>query len=892
MHLIKKFSTPLVFLGAALLALLMAWVSVGVIERVSKTAVDRVLMLEGLDWAQVEADGLQVVMTGTAPDEPTRFKAMSAASGEVESSRVIDLMQVPRPEAIVAPTFSIEILRNGAGISMIGLIPAATDREALAKRIQRIVIDKNVTDLLESADYPVPEGWDAALDYALEALEKLPRSKISMNATRVQVEAISDSEDQKRDIEDSLARAAPGGIRVALDISAPRPVITPFTLRFTIDDAGARFDACTAGTEMGRTKIVAAGIASGVKGRPDCTIGLGVPSPDWPEAVSMAVTTLKEMGAGSVTFSDADVTLVADSSVNQRNFDRAAGELEADLPDVFSLHATKAPAENTADQGPPEFVATLSAEGKVQLRGKLMTPQERTITESMARARFGVSNVYSATRLDETLPSGWSVRVLASIEALSHLDNGSATVQPDKVVLNGSTGDTRANAEISRILSEKLGEAEDFRVNVIYDEALDPTAALPEPQECVAMINAALNKAKITFSPGSVAIEASAASTIDAIAEIMKSCPDVAMEIGGHTDSQGSEELNKSLSQQRANSVLNTLLARRILTGNLSAHGYGEEQPIGDNETEAGREANRRIEFRLVGQAELPDATLVADDADGEPAIDAEVEGDAVASPDDEDTPEQPQIRPAPRPDDLVIPEDAQEAASAQEPIVEAPDAEGAEITDGELVPSDVDDAEQTPDADQVSQATDEEVPAETLEAEIAPETPAAPETSEIEDLEAGAASTETASTDTPEGSPDAEGEVGPDPAPVDAVQPEPQGPAEQAITPETAPDVSDEATAPLSVDPVEGDVEIVADQPVPNGGSERPDASRDSTPDTVAPDAQTDVSAPSSNDLAVDAVSDPATDTATEPTTAPLGDPIVVHPELEGIRPMPRPAR
>ena len=73
------------------------------------------------------------------------------------------------------------------------------------------------------------------------------------------------------------------------------------------------------------------------------------------------------------------------------------------------------------------------------------------------------------------------------------------------------------------------------------------------------------------------------------------------MEVGGYTGSQGREEMNKALSQRRADAVLSALLARRVLTTNLTAHGYGEENPIADNDTEAGREANRRIEFRLIG---------------------------------------------------------------------------------------------------------------------------------------------------------------------------------------------------------------------------------------------------------------------------------------------------
>ncbi|MGI9389741.1 MAG: OmpA family protein, partial [Boseongicola sp.] len=95
-------------------------------------------------------------------------------------------------------------------------------------------------------------------------------------------------------------------------------------------------------------------------------------------------------------------------------------------------------------------------------------------------------------------------------------------------------------------------------------------------------------------------IEPTGMETIDAISELLRNCQTVKIEIGGHTDSQGREEMNQQLSQARADAVLNEIMTRRVLTSNLSARGYGEAEPIADNKTEDGREANRRIEFRLV----------------------------------------------------------------------------------------------------------------------------------------------------------------------------------------------------------------------------------------------------------------------------------------------------
>lgn len=633
MRLSQVFLVPASFFIAALASLLAANLAVSTIETTSQDGVKDELFLQGHEWASVQADGLQVILSGVAPSEAARFRALAAAGKVVDSTRVIDNVTIPAAEAIKPPRFSIEILRNDAGISMIGLIPAATDREALNSDVNAIARDSHVTDLLETADYPMPANWDEALAFAVYALETLPRSKISMDAHKVAITALADSEDQKAKWARDLKRAAPRTALLSIDISAPRPVITPFTLRFLIDENGPRFDACSAHTTVGRARIVSAATEAGLTDAANCTIGLGVPSPDWPDAVETGIRAVSELGGGSITFSDADVTLVAPDTTSQATFDRIVGELENNLPDLYSLHSVL-PAPVKIDgsgegSGPPEFVATRSPEGMVQMRGRLTDETLRSATVSFARAKFGSGNVYPATRLDSELPSDWPTRVLAGLEALSFLSSGSVVVQPEVVDIRGVTGDPDASDTVSRILSEKLGASENFQINVDYQEELDPLLSLPSPEQCAANINAIMAKKKITFAPGSANIEASAADTIDEIAEIMKDCADVRMEIQGYTDSQGREEMNLALSQSRAQAVLNALLTRRILTTNLTAKGYGEADPIADNGSEEGREANRRIEFRLL------DTSGRSDDNTGTDQEGSDGAGDADSTPDD-----------------------------------------------------------------------------------------------------------------------------------------------------------------------------------------------------------------------------------------------------------------
>jgi OOP family OmpA-OmpF porin len=616
-------ATPIAFLLAAILSALGASWAAAVIENRSAAGISAALKSTGYDWASVATDGLLVTLSGTAPTEAARFRALSVAGGVVDADRVTDAMDVADAAALKAPDYKIEILRNGDGISIIGLIPAGEAHDRIVEDLKPIAGSGSLTDMMETADHPVPEGWDDAVGFGIRALRALPRSKISIAADIVAVTAISDSAAEKARLETDLARLRTDGLRIALDISAPRPVITPFTLRFLIDGDGARFDACSAESERSRDRILAAAVAAGALGKQTCTIGLGVPTPVWSDAVTMALTALKQLGAGSVTFSDADISLIAADTVGQSDFDRVVGELESNLPEVFSLHPVLTPKpDQNAVAIIPEFTATLNEAGQIDIRGRLGDTQSRDAVESFARARFGTTSVHTAARIAPDMPKGWPVRVLAALEALGELSSGHVAVREDSIEIKGVTGSADARDTVARILSSKLGDGQKFALDIRYDEQLDPLLGLPTPEECAANVNKLLAVHKINFEPGSAQIAKDARETLDKIAEMMKQCPDVPMEVGGHTDSQGREEMNLDLSEKRAGAVIAALMERRVLTGHLTPVGYGETVPIADNSDETGRETNRRIEFRLIaprsGAGSAAPETAVAEPTTGD----------------------------------------------------------------------------------------------------------------------------------------------------------------------------------------------------------------------------------------------------------------------------------
>ena len=69
------------------------------------------------------------------------------------------------------------------------------------------------------------------------------------------------------------------------------------------------------------------------------------------------------------------------------------------------------------------------------------------------------------------------------------------------------------------------------------------------------------------------------------------------VEVAGHTDSIGTDSYNMGLSLRRANAVRDYLISKGIAAENLTAKGYGESQPVADNQTAAGRFKNRRVEL-------------------------------------------------------------------------------------------------------------------------------------------------------------------------------------------------------------------------------------------------------------------------------------------------------
>jgi len=104
----------------------------------------------------------------------------------------------------------------------------------------------------------------------------------------------------------------------------------------------------------------------------------------------------------------------------------------------------------------------------------------------------------------------------------------------------------------------------------------------------------------ITFATGSANISQSFNPVLHDVARVLKKYEKTTMLIEGHTDSTGSAEYNQQLSLNRANAVRNNLVGNGVDSRRVTTEGYGESMPVADNDTESGRQLNRRVELRIV----------------------------------------------------------------------------------------------------------------------------------------------------------------------------------------------------------------------------------------------------------------------------------------------------
>lgn len=172
------------------------------------------------------------------------------------------------------------------------------------------------------------------------------------------------------------------------------------------------------------------------------------------------------------------------------------------------------------------------------------------------------------------------------VEAEQAIDD--ARGERDKTIIMSRTSEAdtaRQRAEVSRKEADEAGErARQLQAQVAELQAKQTERGL------------VLTLGDVLFDTGKAKLKGGAMRTIDQLTGFLNQYPERTLLIEGHTDSVGSADYNQRLSEERANSVRMALLNRGVASTRIMVQGLGEDYPVANNDTAAGRQQNRRVE--------------------------------------------------------------------------------------------------------------------------------------------------------------------------------------------------------------------------------------------------------------------------------------------------------
>lgn len=139
-------------------------------------------------------------------------------------------------------------------------------------------------------------------------------------------------------------------------------------------------------------------------------------------------------------------------------------------------------------------------------------------------------------------------------------------------------------------------------IRIVEDNmsTFDPQKAQREAQLQFTQSLANIDFSRVAFEPGSVSLTSDSERALAELVQLLNANPQFRIRVAGHTDNTGRPEVNLRISKQRAQAVASYLLQRRVNPDQVIAQGYGATRPIADNQDEAGRARNRRIEINYI----------------------------------------------------------------------------------------------------------------------------------------------------------------------------------------------------------------------------------------------------------------------------------------------------
>lgn len=554
-----------------------------------------------LDKPSVAVAGRDLAIAGAAFSDKGPMAAIEAAVS-VYGVRLVDASGLGLiPEA---KPYAWSATRDGAKIALAGSVPDPTARAALVASAKAI----NGADVADGMAYgrgAAGAGIVGAGAFALGELALLGKGSASISDGAL---SLSGTAPDSASFEKAMAALAklPEGLKLAKADIAP-PVAKPYVFAAVALDGALKLTGA-APSMAARDAILAQAKAlfPTLKIDNGLSVAGGAPAGDFLAAAGFGLTQIAGLDKGAMTLTDASLAISGGAKL--------PGALEAlnkaatGLAPGFSLAK---PDISPLVVKPYVFAAEKTADA-IHLTGSAPSAAARMAIEKAAMAISPSGKVVNDLVVAAGAPAGLDFAAAASfaLAQLKSLATGAASLTDAALSVRGEAAtfaDAAAHKAALATLPAGLKLAADQIKAPPPPPAPTPTpeaAPAPAPiarEDCQAEFKATLSAGKIEFETGKAHVTPGSMELIKQLAAVAARCQVKVIEVGGHTDNEGSEGPNLALSRARAEAVAAELVTQGVPAAMLKAVGYGASKPIAGNDTEEGRAQNRRIEF-IVGE--------------------------------------------------------------------------------------------------------------------------------------------------------------------------------------------------------------------------------------------------------------------------------------------------
>jgi OmpA-OmpF porin, OOP family len=311
----------------------------------------------------------------------------------------------------------------------------------------------------------------------------------------------------------------------------------------------------------------------------------GAPS-QFDAAALLLLDQIAKLKDGKIELSDTKVSL--SGMARDIGGREAIGAALNKLPPGYSVAANEIKAPPYVFQAYKDPVAVT-----LTLTGYVPDNNVHAALAAAAARKFFNEKVVDNLKASIGAPSGFLAVVMPALGALSRLSTGTLVVSDREVKLSGDALYDAAAVQIRAGLGKDFPRDWQFKADISVKPAVAPVDATV----CQQLFSDLLAKGRIRFEPGRATIDPDSAGLLDRLIETALRCPNVNIEIAGHTDGDGDAAFNQALSEKRAQAVMDYLVKAGLAADRFTATGYGSTQPVAGNDTDDGKAQNRRIEF-------------------------------------------------------------------------------------------------------------------------------------------------------------------------------------------------------------------------------------------------------------------------------------------------------